>query len=308
MILQQNTRNAVWGFASAGEKITIQASWGVTQTTTADSQGNWKFMLPTPEASTQNHLILKGTNTIKISNVAIGEVWLCMGQSNMGWALGNTFGAEDEAAGANFPNLRIFKSSREHWHEPLKQSRDLLAKWSPCNPVTAAATSAVSYYFGRKLHEELGIPVGIIVQAYAGTPIEGWMPKNIQADDPRTKAAMEQYRKLSRRFSKEKALENFDKELREYRAKIASGQTMKNKFKLLAPPTITKPAILGHQYPSHIFNAMVHPIRPYGIRGAIWYHEKETPRMSHRPSTTAGNWHNSSGSTGPPGTSSQKVM
>ena len=271
MVLQQNTSNAVWGFATPREKISVKASWGSKASTTADDQGNWKIMLATPGAGTGHHLVLSGKNTIKISNVAIGEVWLCMGQSNMGWALGNTFGAEDEAAKANFPDLRIFKSSREHWHEPLKQSRDLLAKWSPCNPAVATATSAVSYYFGRKLHGELGVPVGIIVQAYAGTPIEGWMPKEIQTDDPRTRASMENYKKLSRRFSKDEALKNFGKELREYRAKIAAGQTMKNKFRLLAPPTITKPAILGHQYPSHIFNAMVHPVRPYGIRGAIWY-------------------------------------
>ncbi|MFP6871907.1 MAG: sialate O-acetylesterase [Verrucomicrobiales bacterium] len=271
MILQQNTRNAVWGFATAGEKITVEASWGARETTTADGQGEWKIMLQTPGAGTGHHLLLQGTNTIKINNVAIGEVWLCMGQSNMGWALKNTFGAEEEAAAANFPNFRIFKSSREHWHEPLKESRDLLAKWSPCNPAAAAAASAVAYYFGRKLHGELGVPVGIIVQAYAGTPIEGWMPKEIQADDPRTRAAMENYGKLSRRFSKEEALKNFAKELREYRTKIAAGETMKNKFKPLAPPTITRPALLGHQYPSHVFNAMVHPVRPYGIRGAIWY-------------------------------------
>ena len=90
---------------------------------------------------------------------------------------------------------RIFVSQREHWHEPLKESRDRLASWSPCNPTSAAATSAVSYYFGRTLQRALDIPVGIIVQAYAGTPIEGWMPKEIQADDPRMNAAIEDMKK-----------------------------------------------------------------------------------------------------------------
>jgi len=271
MILQQNTKNAIWGFAETGERITVEASWGARETTIADRHGNWKVMLPTPTAGTGQHLLLKGTNTIKINNVAIGEVWLCMGQSNMGWALGNTFGAEQEAVRANFPNLRIFKSSREHWHEPLVQSRDLLAKWQPCTPEVASNTSAVSYYFGSKLHQKLEIPVGIIVQAYAGTPIEGWMPEDIQKSDPRTRAAMDNYKKLSRRFSKDDALKKFEDELAEYRTKIAAGQTMKNKVRQLAPPIITKPAILGHQYPSHIYNAMVHPVRPYGIQGAIWY-------------------------------------
>ena len=271
MILQQSTKNAVWGFASPGEKVTVKASWGAKVTTTADELGNWKVMLPTPETGTGHRLELKGTNTIQINNVAIGEVWLCMGQSNMGWALKNTFGAEQEVTSAELPNLRIFKSSREHWHKPLRAPRDLLAKWQSCTPDVAGNTSAVSYYFARKLHEELKIPVGIIVQAYAGTPIEGWMPAEIQKHDPRTRASIENYIKLSRRFNQEQALEQFENELNDYRATIAAGKTMKNAFKQLSPPIITKPAVLGHQYPAHVFNAMIYPIRPYGIRGAIWY-------------------------------------
>ena len=271
MVLQQQTGNAVWGFAASGEKVTVRASWGAEASAVADDQGEWKVMLKTPGHGTGHSLTVAGTNTVKIRNVAIGEVWLCAGQSNMGWSLGNSFGGEEEAAQANSPGYRIFKSARQHWHEPLKESRDRLAKWSPCNPESAAATSAVSYYFGKKLHEELGIPVGIIVQAYAGTPIEGWMPKQIQADDPRTMEAMANYERLSRRFSREDALETFDSELKAYNDKIDAGETMKKAFRPLSPPTITKPAILGHQYPSHIFNAMIYPIRPYGIRGAIWY-------------------------------------
>jgi sialate O-acetylesterase len=180
MILQQETSNTVWRFASPGEKVTVTASWGIEASAVANAEGDWKVLLETPKFGTGHSLTISGTNTIEIKNVAIGEVWLCAGQSNMGWGLNGTFGGEEEAARANAPNFRIFKSSREHWHEPLKESRDRLAKWSPCKPESAAATSAVSYYFGKKLHDELGIPVGIIVQAFAGTPIEGWMPWEIQ--------------------------------------------------------------------------------------------------------------------------------
>ena len=200
-----------------------------------------------------------------------GKSWLCAGQSNMGWSLGNTFGGKEEAASANAPTFRIFKSAREHWHERLRESRDRLAKWSGSNPESATATSAVSYYFGKKLHDELGIPVGIIVQVYAGTPIEGWMPKEIQDNDSRTIAEIADIERRSRRYSKEEALKVFQKELEEYNARIATGETMKNRFRQLQPPFITKPPSLGHQYPAHIFNAMIYPVRPYGIRGAIWY-------------------------------------
>ncbi|MDH3583544.1 MAG: serine hydrolase, partial [Phycisphaerae bacterium] len=268
MILQQKTSNAIWGWAEPGTPVSVKASWGARATATADRAGAWKLFLKTPAHGTGHHLTI---NRKTIRNVAIGEVWLCAGQSNMGWSMANSFGAEEEAAKANAPNLRIFKSAREHWHQPLDTPRDRLVQWKRCDSDSAAATSAVSYYFARTLHDELDVPVGIIVQAYAGTPIEGWMPEDIQADDPRTKAAMAGMEQLSRRFPRDEALQTFAKELADYNKKIADGETMKNQFRPLAPPIITKPAVLGHQYPAHIFNALIYPIRPYGIRGVIWY-------------------------------------
>ncbi len=257
MILQQKIKNTVWGWVAPGAKVTVKASWGAEATAKAGEDGKFKTFL-------------------EIKNVAIGEVWLCAGQSNMGWSMGNSFGGEEESASANDPDYRIFKSSREHWHEPLECPRDRLAKWSVCNPESAAETSAVSYYFGKKLRKELGIPVGIIVQAFAGTPIEGWMPKEIQMDDPRTIEGMEQMDEMSEKLkakgiTKEKSMAAFEKELKAYNDSIDAGKIMKNNGKKLSPPIITKPSNMGHQYPSHIFNAMIYPVRPYGIKGAIWY-------------------------------------
>ena len=160
-------------------------------------QAGGQVSLETPSHGTGHSLTIRGNNTVALNDIAIGEVWLCAGQSNMGWATGNCFDADNEVANANAPNFRIFKSSREHWHEPLNESRDLLATWASCTPDTAATTSAVSYYFGKTLHEALGVPVGIIVQAYAGTPIEGWMPTDIQAGDKRTEQRVAQLNKIS---------------------------------------------------------------------------------------------------------------
>ncbi|EDM25544.1 sialic acid-specific 9-O-acetylesterase [Lentisphaera araneosa HTCC2155] len=276
MILQQKTSNAVWGFADAGEEVQVKASWGSSASTTANSEGKWKVMLPTPGHGTGFGLTIKGKNQIDIKNVAIGEVWLCAGQSNMGWALGMTFGGEEEAEAVDLPNFRIYKSAREHWHEPLDEARDKMATWKSCKKDSALETSAVSYYFGKKLHQELGIPVGIVVQAFAGTPIEGWMPKEIQMNDQRTVAGMKQMDEMSEKLKKkgisaEKSLAQHAKELATYNKRVAAGDIMKNKTKKIAPPIITKPSNLGHQYPSHIFNVMINPIRPYGIKGAIWY-------------------------------------
>lgn len=290
MILQQETTNAFWGWADPGEAVTVEASWGASASTTADAEGKWKLFLKTPGHGTGHSLTVRGNNEIKIADVAIGEVWLCAGQSNMGWSTGNSFEAEGETE-VDLPHLRLFRSAREHWHEPLEENRDLLAEWKPCTPESAAETSAVSYYFGKILHQELGVPIGIIQRAYAGTPIEGWMPWEIQEDDPRAVAHRDSLdqnaarQREGRGATSEKALTEFENELAQYRASIAAGDTMKNATRPLAPPIITQPADLGHQYPQNIYNAMIVPIRPYGIRGMIWYqgerNSKNVPQAVH---------------------------
>ncbi|RMD73476.1 MAG: hypothetical protein D6820_18535 [Lentisphaerae bacterium] len=276
MILQQHQKNTLWGWAEPGKRVSVKASWGACATTVAGKNGKWTVFLDTPGYGTGKTLTIScGDETVTIHDVDIGEVWLCAGQSNMGWSTGNSFEVEKESK-VNLPHFRIFKSLREHWHEPLEMARDRLARWKKCTPESAAETSAVSYYFGKKLHQALGIPVGIVVQAYAGTPIEGWMPESAQKNDPRLKLHKAKYeaaakRQIERGMTEEKALARFEKELAEYNRKIDAGETMKNKVKPLAPPRITQPATLSHQWPGNIFNAMIYPIIPYGIRGMIWY-------------------------------------
>ena len=276
MVLQQKMTNTIWGWASPGEKVTVAASWGASASTQTDSAGRWKVLLDTPSYGTGFSLKIIGSKTIEIKDVAIGEVWLCAGQSNMGWAVRESYEAEMEA-NVNLPNYRIFKSAREHWHEPLEEKRDLIGKWKPCSPESAAETSVVAYNFGKKLHLALGLPVGIIQEAYAGTPIECWMPWEVQKDITQSqqqkadgdKAAQLQVEKKGE--SRAKSLAAFNKELADYNASVAAGETMKNKNRALQPPSITKPTDLGNQYPANIFNAMIYPIRPYGIKGIIWY-------------------------------------
>ncbi|MEO1990363.1 MAG: sialate O-acetylesterase [Pirellulales bacterium] len=293
MVLQQDTHNAIWGWATPQETVTVSASWGASASSMANADGFWKVFLKTPSHGVGHGITVSGEvqakENIHIQNVAVGEVWLCAGQSNMGWSVGNSFESEKEA-NVNLPHFRIFKSQREHWHEPLLESRDRLQQWKPCTQQSAFETSAVSYWFGKTLHQKLGVPVGIIVQAYAGTPIEGWMPWNIQKDDPRAvehRLAIDRVaqRRIERGETVQKALALFEKELDLYNQKITAGETMKNQFRVLQPPFITKPASLGHQYPAHIFNAMIHPVRPYGIRGMIWYqgerNSKNVPQAAH---------------------------
>ena len=311
MILQRDANNSLWGWAQPGASVEVKASWGSIARTKADEKGKWVVLLNTPGPGTGHGLsISSGRDVVQIKNVAVGEVWLCAGQSNMGFALGMMFTGEEDTPKANHPDFRIYKSSREHWHEPRERSNDRLAKWSPCTPESAAVSSAVSYYFGQKLHLALGIPVGIIIQAYAGTPIEGWMPKEIQMDDLRTMAFARDMDEKSNRggngqTQRRAALATYEKELADYNARVDAGDIMKNKVRKIGPPFILRPPNMGHQYTSNIYNAMIHPAVPYGIRGMIWYqgernskhvsqafhYRNQLPRMiSHYRSI----WHNES--------------
>ena len=230
-----------------------------------------------------------------ITNVAIGEVWLCLGQSNMGWSVQNSFEADGESA-VDLPNLRIFKSAREHWHKPLEENRDRLSVWKGCTPESAMETSAVAYFFGKKIHQELGIPVGIIQRAYAGTPIEGWLPWDEQKNDPRSKAQKKLLEDTASRMAEkrgetvEKAIATFESELASYNAKIDAGETMKNKFKQLTPPIITRPATLGHQFPENIFNAMVAPVTPLEFVASSGIRVNGTRKTFLRRCTINTNW------------------
>ena len=135
----------------------------------------------------------------------------------------------------------------------------------------------VAYNFGKKLHLTLNVPVGIIQQAYAGTPIEGWMPWEVQQDIAQSKeqkADGDKSAKLQvdrKGETSEKSLKQFESELANCDWAACCACAMKNKARALQPPNITKPADLGNQYPANIFNGMIYPIRPYGIKGAIWY-------------------------------------
>lgn len=257
MLLQQQMAAPVWGWADPGEKITVEGSWGKQASAIAGSDGKWQVCLETPSYGGPYTIIIQGKNEITVNNVLIGEVWLCAGQSNMGWRLGATFDGNKDSASANYPDFRIFRSERSHSHKPKE---DVVAEWTPCSPNSAQTCSAVSFYFASKLHQELKIPVGIVLQPYAGTPIEGWMPKEIQLEDLRTRKIVEEMDAESADYNEERAKELYERNLKDWKD-----------GKRKAEPRLRTPGNWGHQYPGNIFNGMIYPVRPYGIRGAIWY-------------------------------------
>jgi sialate O-acetylesterase len=175
MVLQQKSEIKLWGWAKPGEPIRLTAGWlNGNPETKADNQGTWSFLVPTPSAGGPFTIRIKGYNELVFENVMIGEVWLCSGQSNMEWSAGAGIdNADNEIAKASFPDIRFFSVNYSTAHHPQSH---FTGNWVACTPETMRDFSAIAYFFGKRLHEVLDVPIGLINSSWGGTPAEAWMP------------------------------------------------------------------------------------------------------------------------------------
>ena len=172
MVLQRDAVIPVWGWAAPNEEISVQFDQGNPVKTTANAQGRWRVELPAVKADGQAHtLTVKGQNTVELADILVGDVWLGSGQSNMEWPLNATHHAKEAIAAANHPRIRLFHVPKVQVKEPAD---DVKATWKVCTPTTVPQFSAVLYYFGRRLHQDLDIPIGLINSSWGGSPIEPW--------------------------------------------------------------------------------------------------------------------------------------
>jgi sialate O-acetylesterase len=170
MVLQQKTEAPVWGWADAGEEVTVTLG-DAKAIAKAGDDGKWMTKLKTPAAGGPFELKVKGKNEITFKDVLVGEVWLASGQSNMEWTVANSLNAADEAKAADHPQIRMIKVAKKPSDKPLD---DFAGDWKVCTPQNVPQFSACGYFFARKLHEELGVPVGIINSSWGGTICEAW--------------------------------------------------------------------------------------------------------------------------------------
>ena len=192
MVLQQNAQVNVWGKATPGEKVTVKASWADKAVTAkAAANGKWTLKLKTPDAMTNQSITVSGENTITINNVLIGEVWLCTGQSNMEFPVSRHLDVKwktgmlnetEEMKDADYPEIRLFHV--EHQLAPGGEVDDCEGQWLVCNPKNLYDFSAVGFVFGRKLHKELKMPVGLIQSTWGGTHAESWTKLDVMKKDP----------------------------------------------------------------------------------------------------------------------------
>ncbi len=176
MVLQRDMWTPIWGFGDPWERVTVTLRVGdaepVVVKSRADASGKWLLRLPPQPAGGPYSISVAGpTNSITVNDVLVGEVWVCSGQSNMQWPVYASNNPEEEIAAANYPEMRLFQVAMVTAEQPLE---DTQGAWAACSPETVPNFTAVGYFFGRELHERLGVPVGLIQSAWGGTPAESW--------------------------------------------------------------------------------------------------------------------------------------
>ena len=192
MVLQRDLPVAVRGWADPGETVTVRAGSSAANAA-AGADGKWMVKLGPLSASDQPiEVTVSGKNTVHFTDVLVGDVWICAGQSNMGFPLNGVSNAATELPQAKHPRIRLFNVDTKMSFEPLA---DCTGKWTPCTPGTAQNFSAVGYFFGRDLHQILNVPIGLVETSLGGTSAQAWTSLPGLRADPATRPLADEFEK-----------------------------------------------------------------------------------------------------------------
>jgi len=264
MVLQQGGPVNIWGWADPGEDVKVAITNGGSGKTIADKDGNWKLKLDPPPAGGPYQIEIAAKNTITVKNVLVGEVWLCSGQSNMEFSMKKAQNAEAEIAQANYPQIRLCGVKIVAKTEPQK---DCDARWSECTPEKVPSFSAVGYFFGRQLYQQLHVPIGLIKASCGSSAAECWINTGVLKKDSDYAAIFERYANL---------IANYPQLLKEYKQRMADWKLAVDAAQAEGKEPPIKPMLLREPnspvvLPGGLYNAMIAPIVGYTIKGVIWY-------------------------------------
>ena len=280
MVLQQGRQVAIWGWADAGEQVTVTLGEQKVAAT-ADASGKWRVELEPLEKGGPFEMTVAGKNTLTVHNVLVGEVWVCSGQSNMEFAVwnhgvfGGAINAEKEVAAANYPEIHLFIVTRAVAGKP---QADVQGQWVVASPATVGSFSAVGYFFGRNLYKAIKAPVGLIDSTWGGTEAEAWTSSEAMDADPELKVVADSWRQRVLDFPG--ALQTYQQKVNDWE-KTAEDAEAKGSVAPALPPAIKDPR--SHSWrASGLWNAMIAPLTPYAIAGAIWYQGESNAEFAYQ--------------------------
>ena len=263
MVLQAGDEVTIWGWANPDEPVSVEIGRQKLDTR-ADVNGRWRVTLKPLRAGAQLTLTVVGANKLVVKDVLVGEVWLGSGQSNMGMRVSSANRFEAEKATADFPEIRMFTVVAKA--SPVLLD-DCQGTWQVCHSNTVGNFSAALYFFGRDLHQRLKVPVGLIHSSWGGTPIQPWMSLEVLKEYPGYAALLER---------KQKEIAAWPARREKLEADLKAWETAAVKARAAGQPEPPKPwnpgpPDSGQYMPGQLYNAMIHPLLPYRIRGAVWY-------------------------------------
>ncbi len=269
-VLQRDVAIPVWGRANSGEEITVTLN-GVSDSTMASPEGNWRVKLPAQKAGGPYEMIVKGDSEVRVKDVYVGEVWLASGQSNMEFTISRSVkpwaGTIDEAreiADASHPLIRMITVPLKLADDPQESFE---GKWQVSSPETAPAFSAIGYFFARELQQSQNVPVGIITSAFGASTAQAWISR--ESFEPQFKSQLDEYAQAVAEFKSGVAQSKYDAALKEW-------ETAAEKAKAEGKPAPRKPGAPKNPQedqhrPTLCYNAMIAPLGHIPFRGVIWY-------------------------------------
>lgn len=270
MVLQQKQTNPIWGWDVPGTVVTVKFG-AQTVTGKADEKGKWSVKLdPVPASAKPAAMSIQGTARRDLKNILVGEVWVCSGQSNMGFTVNRALDADLEMAMAKYPSMRLISVPQVGTQEIQD---DFKGQWEPCSPQNVGDFSAVGFFFGRVLHEMLDVPVGLIDNAWGGSSAEAWVRRDVLEKDKRFADLIAKWRKTEAEFTPEA----FEKQKAAHQQKVAAWVAARRealKTGKPVPPNPPRPPqnpMTGQHRPGNLYAGVLHPTIGYGIKGVIWY-------------------------------------
>ncbi|HVU36659.1 MAG TPA: sialate O-acetylesterase [Opitutaceae bacterium] len=270
MVLQCDQPVPVWGTADAGEQVTV-AFAGQKRTATADDQGNWRVELQPLKVSVDAQpLTVSGSENedpLELTDVLVGEVWLCSGQSNMDFTVAKTdkyyfAGVNNEAAevaAADYPDIRMFTGE---WTRSYTPQARVAGQWKVCTPENVREFSAIGYFFARDLQRALHVPVGIVTLTYGASTAQAWIRREAIAADPRLKPVLDEFDAKVKAY-----VPPTEDDFKRWMTAAEKAKTAKRR-----PPRRPHPDPTQDQHnPTVLYNGMIAPVVPFAIRGVLWY-------------------------------------
>lgn len=272
MVLQREQANPVWGKADPGEAITVTIA-DQRHTTKTDDDGKWRVVLDALPAGGPHELVIAGDNMLRFSDVLVGEVWVCSGQSNMQWPVVLADHQKLEIASANYPQIRLI-TVPDHLGSQRPQA-DFEGKWERCTPQSVTWFSAVGYFFGKRLHNTLGVPVGLINNAWGSSTAEAWLPRDVLEQDERYAELLASWDARMEAYTDEMR----EQEVAEHEQRVAAWEAGGKKGN---KPYLSRDPRVGPRRPANLYNSSLHPILGYGIRGVIWYQGESNAERAYQ--------------------------